>query len=583
MTTTCPVVGLLLLAGAMLTAQKPEDFPLGPDHERHAGVPVGRVEHYTFDQSKVFPGTTRDYWVYVPAQYDAAKPTAIMIYQDGAGWISEKGRNRAPIVMDNLIQQGAMPPTIGIFIDPGVMPALHADQQQARYNRSYEYDNMTDAYARFLIDELLPEVAKKYNLTSDPNARGIGGASSGGIAAFTAAWQRPDYFRRVMTFIGSYTNLRGGDVYPGLIRKSEGKPIKIFQQDGTKDQNIYSGHWYLANTELQSALEFAGYDLKTVYGEGGQHNGIHSSSIFPDALKWLWAGYPAPIQKPFSKAPRRVIGEILDPASDWELLSQGHQFTEGPAVDKEGNVFFTDTRAAKIWKIDTAGKVTLFKEDSGRANGMMFGADGRLYACQPGKDRIVAISPDGTETVLTEGTKSNDLAVTSTGRVYYSDPPAKTVWLIDTDGKRRAVHTGLAYPNGVLLSPDQSLLFVADFLNRNLWSFQIQDDGSLVNGQPFYHLEVPDDTSESHADGLTVDTEGFLYVATTLGIQVCDQPGRVNAIINKPQPGPISNVVFGGPNLDYLYATAGDKVYRRHLKRKGINAWTVIKPPKPGL
>ena len=242
-----------------------DDYVLGPDSQPHAGVPKGKVTKYSWTASKIFPGTTRDYWVYVPAQYDGSKPACVMIFQDGSGFQNETGAWRAPVVFDNLIQQGAMPVTIAIFIDPGVLPA-GSPNQQARFNRSYEYDGMGPRYARFLIEEILPEVGKQFKLSSDPNDRALAGSSSGGIASFTAAWERPDAFRRVLSFIGSYTNLRGGDAYTSLVRKMEPKPLRVFLQDGSNDQNIYSGSWYLANQELAKSLEYAGYDTKFEVG-----------------------------------------------------------------------------------------------------------------------------------------------------------------------------------------------------------------------------------------------------------------------------------------------------------------------------
>jgi sugar lactone lactonase YvrE len=213
----------------------------------------------------------------------------------------------------------------------------------------------------------------------------------------------------------------------------------------------------------------------------------------------------------------------------------------------------------------------------------MFGPDGRLYACQNGRRRIVAYAPDGTESVIAEGVNSNDLAVTGKGEIYFSDPPAKRVWFIDAGGSKRVVHEGIESPNGVLLSADQSLLFVADYRGKWVWSFQIQSDGSLANGQPFYRLETPDDSSLSNADGMTVDSEGYLYVATRLGLQICDQAGRVVAILNKPQDAPLTNVVFAGPDFRTLYVTAGDKVYKRQIRRHGVLPWQPVMPPKPRL
>src|SRR5262249_42504024 len=187
--------------------------------------------------------TVRDYWVYVPVQYRPGRPAPFMVFQDGAGFVSEEGRWRATIVFDNLIQKKQMPPTIGIFINPGALPA-GSSEQQPRFNRSFEYDALGDRYARFLIEEIIPEVSKEHTLSSDPNDGAIAGSSSGGIAAFTVAWNRPDAFRRALSFVGSYTNLRGGQVYSSLIRKTEPKPLRAFLQDGKNDQNIYSGNWF---------------------------------------------------------------------------------------------------------------------------------------------------------------------------------------------------------------------------------------------------------------------------------------------------------------------------------------------------
>jgi sugar lactone lactonase YvrE/enterochelin esterase-like enzyme len=569
-------VVLAVLAGVLCA----EEYKLGPDSQRQAGVPKGTVTQHQWT-SKIFPGTVRDYWVYVPAQYKADRPAAVMVVQDGGGWVKEDGAFRAPVVFDNLIHKKEMPVTIGIFINPGVLPAANGNAQ-GRYDRSFEYDALGDRYARFLIQEILPQVGKTYNLSKDPNDHAIGGSSSGGIAAFTAAWERPDVFRRVLSYVGSYTNLRGGDIYPGIIRKTEPKPLRIFLQDGVNDQNIYGGNWYLANQEMDSALEYAGYEVKFVVGTEG-HNSKHGSAILPDALRWLWKDWPQAVKKSEGGKPRHYITEFLDPASDWELVGEGYKFAEGPAVDKDGNVFFTDIPNNRIHRIGVDGRVTVFREDSGGANGLMFGPDGRLYACQNGRKRIVAYTMDGKESVIAEGVNSNDLVINSKGEIYFTEPPAKRVWFIDAKGNKRVVHEGLEFPNGVMLSPDQTLLTVADTLRKFVWSFQIQPDGSLGDGVPFYRLETTDPTSISGADGMTMDTEGHLYVATRMGVQICDQPGRVVGIINKPQPGPLSNVVFGGSGLDMLYVTAGDKVYRRHMRRKGLNSWTVVKPPQPRL
>ena len=567
----------LLLLCVTCTAQ---EYTPGPDSRPQPGVPKGTVTQHSWT-SKIYPGTVRDYWVYVPAQYDTSNPACVMIFQDGGGLVGEKSTWRAPVVLDNLIHKREMPVTIGIFINPGVLPAL-SESAQARYNRSFEYDALGDRYARFLLEEILPEVGKRYNLSSDPNDRGIGGSSSGAIAAFTAAWHRPDAFRRVLSFVGSYTNLRGGHVYSSLVRKTEPKPLRVFLQDGRNDQNIYSGNWWIGNQDLASALEFAGYETTFVVGNEG-HNGRHGSAILPDALRWLWKDHPKPIGLNPKISERHEIRNILEPGEDWQLVSEGYKLTEGPAMDREGNVFFTDIRSNRIHRIGTDGKISVFKEDSGAANGMMFGPDGRLYVCQNGRKRIVAYTRDGIESVIAEDVGSNDLTVTRNNEIYFTEPSAKRVWFIDAAGKKRVVHEGIESPNGVLLSADQSLLYVTDYRGKWVWSFQVQTDGSLANGQPFYRMETSDESSMSYADGLAVDTLGYLYVATDQGVQVCDQAGRVVGIIRKPHTGPLTNVEFAGPDMQTMYATAGDKVFKRRLRRAGVVSWKPLTPPKPRL
>ncbi len=575
-----------LLMGTMAGGQQ---YSPGPDSQRKENVPHGSVQKFSWtSRGGVYPGIARDYWVYVPAQYSASKPACLLVVQDGAGAVNEGGDWRYPIVLDNLIAQGAIPVTIGVFVNPGVLPQGASDVPPL-FNRSFEYDSMDDRYLRFLTAELLPEVTGRWNISSDPNDRAIAGASSGAIAAFTAAMLRPDAFHRVLSFIGSYTNLRGGNEWPDLIRKMEPAPLRVFLQDGDHDLNIFAGAWWLSNQEMASALEYRGYEFKFVTGTEG-HNGKHGGAILPDALRWLWDGWPKPIATPARppSPPFADIDRIIDPASSWELVGDGYGFTEGPAVDRDGNVFFCDVAKSRIYKVDArTGKVDVFRENTGGASGLMFGRDGRLYAAQNGNKRIVAYAPDGHETVLAENTGSNDLAVLTGGSVYFTDPSTKHVWFIDTSGNKRAVNSDLQFPNGIRFSADERMLFVADSATRWVWSFEVEPDGALANGEPFYRLELPlagdGKLVNSWADGMTFDTDGYLYVASKAGIQVCDQAGRVFGILRKPSAADPSNVVFGGSDFHTLYVTAKDKVYRRHLQHAGYLPWQAPKWPRPQL
>ena len=276
--------------------EEPTQYELGPDSSRHEGVPTGEVEMHVWKNSKVFPDTIRRYWTYVPEQYDAEKAAALMVFQDGHAYVGEDGEFRVPIVFDNLIHKGEMPVTIGVFIDPGhhkkELPPEPGWRPRPE-NRSIEYDSLTDDYANFLLTEILPVVNKSYNMTDDPAQRAICGISSGGICAFTVAWERPDQFRKVLSHVGSFTNIRGGHVYPALLRKTERKPLRVFLQGGRHDLDNAHGNWPLANQQMYAALKYTQYDVKFVFGDGA-HNGNHGGSILPDSLRWLWRADASP-------------------------------------------------------------------------------------------------------------------------------------------------------------------------------------------------------------------------------------------------------------------------------------------------
>jgi gluconolactonase len=545
-------------------------------------VPKGDVLEFTFDQSKVFPGTTRKYWLYVPKQYDASKPACVYVNQDNVQF-------NAPAAFDRLIHDKQMPVTIGVFVTHGRVKSL-SDKAIDRFNRSYEYDGLGDNYARFILDELLPDVEKKttpdgraIKLSKDGNDRCIGGSSSGAICAFTAAWERPDAFRRVFSSIGTYVGLRGGNDYPTLIRKTEPKPIRVFLQDGSKDLNIYGGDWWMANQEMERALTFAGYEVNHAWGEGG-HDGRHATQIFPDAMKWLWKDWPDPVKAGLGS---QQLKEILIPGEGWKLVGEGYRFTEGPAVNAKGEVFFNDVGAAKTYKVGADGKPVVFLTDSKRGDGQAFGPDGRLYANAGAVQKVLAWDADGKSTEFAGGFRGNDLVVGHDGSIYVTDPfttPGRSaIWYVNSKGEGRKVDDGLVFANGICLSPDQSLLYVADSRTHWVYSYQVQPGGSLKHKQKYFHLHVPDTAEDSGADGLRVDRDGRLWVATRMGLQVCDQAGRVNCIIPTPN-GKCANLTFGGPEFDTLYVACGDKVYSRKVKVKGVNLYQPpIKPKEPRL
>lgn len=584
----------ILLTLCALAVLHAEDYTLGPDSQPKPGIPKGTVTRYVLSPGKFYPGTPHDYSVYVPAQYKAAKPAAFMIFLDGGGFAGNGFR--VPVVFDNLIAKGDVPPLIGIFINPGVLPAL-SDRDQNRYNRIFEYDNISGRYAQFLTEELIPEVARKYNLSKDPNDRGIGGSSTGAVGAFVAAWNRPDQFRRVFTFIGTFVDMKGADKFPALIRKTEPKPIRIFMQDGRKDHIVpeepwgtfYAGSWPINNQVMYEAFESAGYDVKYVLGDEG-HNGKHGSAIMPEVLRWLWRDYPKPIvvHEPESMKqpgwdPRGKVYSLVSADRPWEQIGAEHQSIASPTAGKDGMVYFVSGN--RIYQSDASGKVTVFKDHTDGVSAIAYGPDGRIYASQPGRMRIVSYGAGSDEKVVAQDCGAEHLVVNARGEIYYTEAAHKTIGHIDPNGRRSIAYSAgeVLAPGGLALSPDQSMLNLTDAQARFSWSFQIARDGSLINGEPFYRLEMPETGWRSDARGVAVDASGQVYFATPLGIQMTEANGRVAAIFNPPALDSVAEVIFAGKNLDWIYITSGGKLYRRPVKQPGVAIWSPVKPPKPPL
>jgi enterochelin esterase-like enzyme len=333
---TCLAAQLLFVTSAFAAASpgtRPTTQPvnedafykLGPDSMAQEGVPKGKLVGPTTLPSQVYPGTQHTYWVYVPAQYDASKPAALMIFNDGQAMIAPNGDVRAQNVMDNLIWRREIPVMIGVFINPGRRPdqpePTPRDWGDRNTNRPTEYNSLDDRYARVITEELLPELKKSYNISDDPELHGIGGASSGAIAAFTVAWERPDHFRKVISIVGSFTNLRGGHVYPEKVLASEKKPIRVFLQDGRNDNRALRGDrydesrdWFRQNVRLKDALTQKGYDVNYTWGIG-RHGQKQGGAILPDMMRWLWRDAEPVSTDPRDTVERSFRGPATQPAA----------------------------------------------------------------------------------------------------------------------------------------------------------------------------------------------------------------------------------------------------------------------------
>jgi gluconolactonase len=575
---------LLLFPVSVFGQNAPGKYIIDSASVEHPGVPKGEVLKYTLDGSKIFPGTNRDYWVYIPAEYKQDQPACVYINQDGLGW-------DAPIVFDNLIYNREMPVTIGIFVNPGQVIAGNTQTDNNRFNRSFEYDGLGDNYARFILEELLPEVEKQkasdgraIHLSKNGNDRAIGGLSSGAVCAFTAAWEKPNQFSRVFSAIGTYVGLRGAERYPTLIRKFEPKPIRIFLQDGTHDLNIYGGDWWKANETMERALIFAGYEVNHVWGEDG-HNGNQGKSIFPQAMRWLWKDWPKPVSA--GSSTNQFLNRILMPGQDWELVGEGYGFAEGTAANASGEVYYQDIPNSKTYKIGLDGKLKVLAIDAKKASGTSFGPDGKRYTAAGGTNQILCYDTNERVKTIADHIAGNDLVVAKNGNIYVTEPdgvqnPSK-IYLFRPNGEKKLVDQGLKFANGIALTPDQTQLYITESASHWVWIYKIEADGSLSYKQRFGWLHSPDNEDNAWPDGLRCDIDGRVYVSSRIGIQVLDQLGRVNAILPSPG-GQISNCCFGGANFDTLYISCGDKVYRRKLNVRGANNFdNPVKPPKPQL
>jgi sugar lactone lactonase YvrE len=553
-------------------------------------VPKGESLEFTFESSTIFPGTTRKITVYIPGLYRAERPACVYVGLDGLGF-------EAPMVFDNLIHRNEMPVTIAIGVPPGAV-ASASPPGDPRFNRSLEFDGMNGDLARFLLEEVFPEVERHRTpgglpilLSRDPNDRAAGGGSTGGIGAFTLAWERPDAFRRVFTAIGTFVGMRGGDHYPVLVRKTEPKPIRVFMQDGSNDELTAAigeaGDWWMGNQTMLRAFEFASYQVEHVWGEG-THNGRHATAIFPDAMRWLWKDWPKPVTAGLSQnaflrgaapppnAKGWLFRGIILPGEGWEAVPGDYQSAGGVAADPQGEIVFRDSGTDRTWRIGRDGRLARYTLIPDSSTAVAFGPDGRVYAADEKNGRISAYSEDGSSSTIAEGIRCRDLVVTHAGDVYLTesgDGTAGRAWLVRPGGGRILLDSGLDHPAGIALSPDGLWLAVAE--SRTHWgnSYRVAPDGSVQCKQRFYRFEVPDDADDSGAGAWVMDNEGRLYAATRMGVQAFDRNGRVRAILPVPGGG-VTGLAFGGANFDVLYVSCADhRIYRRKLGVPGAPAW----------
>ena len=502
----------------------------------------GEVIKFMMTESSRYPGTEREILVYIPQQYRDTAPACLLVCMDGILY-------DATTVLDNLIASGEMPVTIGVFINPGVV--YDEDRNVVRYNRCKEFDSTDDTFAQFIEQEVLPQVrsletkdGQSINISTDPNDCAITGASSGGIAAFTAAWNRPDMFSRVYTTVGTFVAMRGGHEYPAIVRKTEPKPLRIYMQDGWYDVwNPIFGEWFEYNLLMESAFNFAGYEAFHHWNRGN-HSIKYGTLDFPDAMRWLWKGYPAKVRKGTSN--NGMLQDILEPECDWQEIVL--------PFDVDGCLFASSSDAivmanqSKIYKVYAAGKykqvgkleaLEVLLGDGITAKGTTLYKNGKPVADQLyGLQSVVELA-DGRFVAL----------------CLPEAQSTKNVWVINQG------HGALA------VAPDYRLCVTGERNTHHLISTIINKKGEMLYSEPFYHLHDLSNAVQDPTLGMAFDTNGNLYVATPMGVQVVDHNGRVRAILSLPAGG-VDALAFSGR---YLYVRCGNKLYVRKMKAEGHN------------
>jgi len=563
-----------------------------------AGAPAAHAQSlrdYTLPPGPFYPGTSHTYSVHIPPGYDGAHTLPVTIFLDRQIFLG--GGIDFPAMIDGLITRHDIPPMLTVFIDAGVDDTLpnSGTTPQNRYERAYEYDSITPRYGNFLAERLIPDLARHYKISDNPDDRALVGLSSSAVGAFAAAWNRPDQFHRVISFIGTYVAMKGADTLPALVRRTEPKPLRIFLQDGSNDHMApeepfgayYAGNWPINNQVMYQDLKFAGYDTKYVEGDGS-HDLQQGVEILPDVLRWTWRNYPQPItehEPPYIDSPsamlRGAVFSIISASHPWQPVSTQTNIATGPVGDDAGNVFYANTQG-QIYR-ETNGTISPIGTPHGPISALAVTGDNRLLVAETTRRQIVSLDENGnTSHIVGRHITASGIAITRTGGLYITQPNGPVLYL-SANGQTISTNASLPGASGITLTPDQAMAIVSSRQSRFAWSYQIAPDGTLTHGEPYYRLDTPDDADSSQIATPAVDRNGQVYFATPLGIEICEQNGRAAPILNAPTPDGAQSIALAGPNRAFLYTLSHHTLYRRPIKTRGIGPGETITPPVPPL